>query len=58
MSAARLMGAVSIVTGISPSVAQALVKIGVGSSLLNTAADLEGGIEQAEHLLGAHQQAS
>jgi rsbT co-antagonist protein RsbR len=53
MSAARLMGATSIVTGISPSVAQALVKIGVGGALLNTAADLEGGIVQAEQLLGA-----
>ena len=51
MSAARLMGATSIVTGISPSVAQALVKIGVGGDLLNTAADLESGIVQAERIL-------
>lgn len=51
MTAARLMGAHSIVTGISPSVAQALVKIGVAGEALNTFGDLQRGIEQAERLL-------
>lgn len=51
MTAARLMGAHSIVTGISVSVAQALVKIGVGGDVLNTFGDLQRGIEQAEKLL-------
>lgn len=51
MTAARLMGAHSIVTGISVSVAQALVKIGVGGEALNTFGDLQRGIEQAEKLL-------
>jgi rsbT co-antagonist protein RsbR len=51
MTAARLMGAYSIVTGISPSVAQALVKIGVNGTWLNTFGDLQRGIEEAERLL-------
>jgi rsbT co-antagonist protein RsbR len=52
MTAARLMGAHSIVTGISPFVAQALVKIGVSGAGLNTFGDLQRGIEEAEKLLG------
>jgi rsbT co-antagonist protein RsbR len=52
MTAARLMGAHSIMTGISPIVAQALVKIGVDGTALNTFGDLQRGIEQAERLLG------
>ena len=51
MTAARLMGAHSIVTGISVSVAQALVKIGVDGQALNTFGDLQRGIERAEKLL-------
>lgn len=51
MTAARLMGAHSIVTGISPEVAQALVKIGVNGAGLNTFGDLQRGIEEAERLL-------
>jgi rsbT co-antagonist protein RsbR len=50
--AARLMGAYSIITGISPEVAQALIKIGVDHTALNTFGDLQRGIEQAELLLG------
>lgn len=52
MAAAQLMGARSILTGISPQVAQALVKIGVPAEILNTAGDLQRGIEMAEKLLG------
>jgi len=50
--AARLMGARSVLTGVSAEVAQALVKIGVSSEALNTAGDLQSGILEAEALLG------
>lgn len=53
MTAARLMGAHSIITGISPIVAQALVKIGVDGTAFNTFGDLQRGIEQAERLLAS-----
>ena len=52
MSAARLMGAASVLTGISAEVAQALVKIGVSGQQLNTAGDLQQGIKIAEKLIG------
>lgn len=52
VTAARFMGAYSIVTGISPSVAQTLAKIGVDGSSLNAFGDLQRGLEQAERLLG------
>jgi rsbT co-antagonist protein RsbR len=52
VGAARLMGASVIVTGVSPEVAQALVALGIDLAKLNTAGDLQGGIEQAEQLLG------
>jgi len=41
-----------IVTGLSAEVAQTLVILGVDLSKLNTAGDLQGGIEEAERLLG------
>ncbi len=50
--AARLMGATTIVTGLSSQVAQALVTLGVDVSRLNTVGDLQGGIEEAERFLG------
>ncbi len=53
ISAARLMGATAIVTGLSPDVAQSLVTLGLDLSLLQAFNDLEGGIEAAEHLLAA-----
>jgi len=52
VTAARLMGATVIVTGLSSDVSQALVQIGIDLSKLNTAGDLQGGIEEAEKLLG------
>jgi rsbT co-antagonist protein RsbR len=52
VTAARLMGAYVIVTGLSSDVAQALVGLGLDLSKLNTAGDLQGGIEEAERLLG------
>ncbi|MCI4664250.1 MAG: protoglobin domain-containing protein [Neomegalonema sp.] len=56
MTAARLMGAHSIITGISPTVAEALVKIGVDATSLNTFGDLERGFEEAERIMSAHRE--
>ena len=50
--AAGLMGAQVIVTGLSSDVAQALVGLGLDLAKLNTAGDLQGGMEEAERLLG------
>lgn len=52
VEASRLLGATVIVTGLSPEIAQTLVKIGVDLSKMNTVGDLQGGIEEAERLLG------
>jgi rsbT co-antagonist protein RsbR len=50
--AAKLMGTTAIVTGLSADVAQALVTLGVSLGDVKTAGDLQGGLEEAEHLLG------
>jgi rsbT co-antagonist protein RsbR len=52
VQAARLLGAQVIVTGLSADNAQTLVRIGVDLSPLNTVGDLQGGIEEAERILG------
>jgi rsbT co-antagonist protein RsbR len=52
VEAARLLGAAIIVTGLSPSIAQTLVTIGVDLGKMTTVGDLQGGIEEAERLLG------
>ena len=52
VTAARLMGAKVIVSGLSAEVAQSLVQIGVDLRDINTVGDLQGGIEEAEQLLG------
>jgi len=52
VEAARLLGATVIVTGLSPELAQTLVNIGVDLSKMDTVGDLQGGIEEAERLLG------
>jgi rsbT co-antagonist protein RsbR len=52
VEAARLLGATVIVTGLSPEIAQTLVNIGVDLGKMNTVGDLQGGIEEAERLLG------
>jgi rsbT co-antagonist protein RsbR len=52
--AARLMGTTAIVTGLSADVAQALVTLGVNLGDVMTAGDLQGGLEEAEKLLGYH----
>ena len=52
VDASRLMGASVIITGLSSKIAQTLVTIGVDLSKMHTIGDLQGGIEEAEHLLG------
>jgi rsbT co-antagonist protein RsbR len=52
VSAARLMGARVIVTGLSSEVAQSLVALGIQLSTLNTVGDLQGGLEEGERILG------
>ena len=47
-----LPGASVIITGLSPTIAQTLVTIGVDLSKMNTIGDLQGGLEEAERLLG------
>lgn len=52
VDAARLMGAAAIVTGVSPEVAQTLVGLGIDLGSVTTVADLQGGIDEADRLLG------
>src|ERR1700719_2210557 len=52
VEASRLMGATVIVTGLSSEIAQTLVTIGVDLARMKTVGDLQGGIEEAERLLG------
>src|SRR6059058_1815101 len=52
VDAARLLGATVILTGLSPEIAQTLVNIGVDLGRMTTVGDLQGGIEEAERLLG------
>ncbi|HEY4126431.1 MAG TPA: STAS domain-containing protein [Gammaproteobacteria bacterium] len=52
VEAARLVGADVIVTGLAPELAQTLVTIGVDLGKMATVGDLQGGIEEAEKLLG------
>ena len=52
VDASRLMGANVILTGLSPEIAQTLVTIGVDLGKMNTVGDLQGGVEEAERLLG------
>jgi rsbT co-antagonist protein RsbR len=52
VAAARLMGALVIVTGLSSEVAQSLVALGIELNKLNTVGDLQGGLEDAERILG------
>jgi rsbT co-antagonist protein RsbR len=52
VDASRLMGATVIVTGLSSEIAQTLVTIGVDLAKMRTVGDLQGGIEEAERLLG------
>jgi rsbT co-antagonist protein RsbR len=52
VEAARLIGVVVILSGLSPAVAQALVELGVELSAYEIVGDLQSGVERSEHLLG------
>lgn len=52
VEASRLMGARTILTGLSPEIAQTVVDLGVDLSMMRTVGDLQGGIEEAERLAG------
>jgi rsbT co-antagonist protein RsbR len=52
VEAARLMGASAIITGLSSRIAQTLVDLGVDLGMMRTVGDLQGGLEEAERLLG------
>jgi rsbT co-antagonist protein RsbR len=52
VEAARLMGASAIITGLSSKIAQTLVDLGVDLAMMKTVGDLQGGLEEAERLLG------
>jgi len=52
VEASRLMGASTILTGLSPEVTQALVDLGVDLSMMHTVGDLQGGLEEAERMAG------
>jgi len=52
VEASRLMGATVIITGLSSEIAQTLVTLGVDLSKMNAVGDLQGGIEEAERMVG------
>jgi rsbT co-antagonist protein RsbR len=52
VEASRLMGASAIITGLSSGIAQTLVDLGVDLATMRTVGDLQGGLEEAERLLG------
>jgi rsbT co-antagonist protein RsbR len=52
VEASRLVGAMVIITGLSPEIAQTLVTVGVDLSRVTTVGDLRGGLEMAERILG------
>jgi len=52
VEASRLMGARTILTGVSSEIAQTLVDLGVDLSMMETVGDLQGGIEEADRLAG------
>jgi rsbT co-antagonist protein RsbR len=52
VEASRLMGASTILTGLSPEIAQTIVDLGVDLSMMRTVGDLQGGLVEAERLAG------
>ena len=52
VEASRLMGASTILTGLSSEIAQTVVDLGVDLSMMKTVGDLQGGLEEAERLAG------
>jgi rsbT co-antagonist protein RsbR len=55
ISAAALLGARTVVTGMSDEVCQTLVKLGLDLGKLNAVGDLERGLEEGYRLLGVQQ---
>jgi rsbT co-antagonist protein RsbR len=54
VEASRLMGASTILTGISAEIAQTLVDLEVDLGMMRTVGDLQGGLVEAERLAGHH----
>ncbi len=52
VEAVRLLGASTVITGLSPEVAQTLVTIGVDLSKVKTLGDLQSGIDEADRIMG------
>lgn len=52
IEAARLMGAQVILAGISPEIAQTMVRLGIDVTRVVTVGDLQSGIERAERVIG------
>ena len=52
VEASHLMGASTILTGLSSEIAQTLVELDVDLGMMKTVGDLQGGIEEAERLAG------
>jgi rsbT co-antagonist protein RsbR len=52
VEASRLMGASTILTGLSSEIAQTLVDLGVDLTTMKTVGDLQGGLVEAERLAG------
>jgi rsbT co-antagonist protein RsbR len=52
VEASRLMGARTILTGLSSEIAQTLVDLDVDLGMMETVGDLQGGLEEAERLAG------
>lgn len=52
VEAARLMGTLVIVTGLTSDIAQSLVALGIDLSRLNIKGDLQGGLDEAARILG------
>ena len=52
VEASRLMGASAIISGLSSKIAQTLVDLGVDLGMMRTVGDLQGGLEEAERLIG------
>jgi anti-anti-sigma regulatory factor len=52
VASARMMGAETIISGLSAEIAQTLVTVGIDLGLVVSAGDLQGGIELAEQHLG------
>lgn len=54
VEASRLMGASTILTGLSPDIAQTIVDLGVDLSTIKTVGDLQGGLVEADRRLADH----